>query len=113
MVRSYYLKAAHAVQKRLDVFMWGFDLRELNGDDPRRDPLNVDAGQRLARAAPALRLNEHLSDAHQLRSQSRYAAACRRVREIRSSPASIAAIRMDTVSFASRTRGAKLWLLLK
>ena len=25
---------------------------------------------------------------------------------------SIAAIRIDTVSFASRTRGAKLWLLL-
>jgi ATP-dependent DNA ligase len=35
------LKAAHAVQKRLDVFMWDFDLRELNGDDLRRDPLNV------------------------------------------------------------------------
>ena len=52
MVRSYYLKAAHAVQKRLDVFMWDFDLRELNGDDPRRDPLNVDAGQR-ARASGA------------------------------------------------------------
>jgi hypothetical protein len=39
------LKAAHAVQKRLDVFMWDFDLRELNGDDLRRDPLNVDARQ--------------------------------------------------------------------
>ena len=51
MVRSY-LKAAHAVQKRLDVFMWDFDLRELNGDDLRRDPLNVDARQR-ARASGA------------------------------------------------------------
>ena len=48
----YYLKAAHAVQKRLDVFMWDFDLRELNGDDLRRDPLNVDARQR-ARASGA------------------------------------------------------------
>jgi hypothetical protein len=51
MLRSY-LKAAHAVQKRLDVFMWDFDLRELNGDDLRRDPLNVDARQR-ARASGA------------------------------------------------------------
>ena len=50
MVRSY-LKAAHAVQKRLDV-LWDFDLRELNGDDLRRDPLNVDARQR-ARASGA------------------------------------------------------------
>ena len=49
MVRSY-LKAAHAVQKRLDL--WDFDLRELNGDDLRRDPLNVDARQR-ARASGA------------------------------------------------------------
>jgi hypothetical protein len=65
MVQSY-LKAAHAVQKRLDVFMW---------------------------------------DADQLRSQSKYPADCRRVREIRSSPVSIAAIRMDTVSFASRDKG--------
>jgi len=51
MVRSY-LKAAHAVQKRLDVFMWDFDLRELNGDDLRRDPPNVDDRQR-ARASGA------------------------------------------------------------
>ena len=91
MVRSY-LKAAHAVQKRLDVFMWDFDLHELNGDDLRRDPLNVDARQRARASGAGLRLNEHLSDAHQGRSQSKYPAACRRVREIRSSPASIAAI---------------------
>ena len=51
MVRSY-LKAAHAVQKRLAVFMCNFDLRELDGDDLRRDPLNVDARQR-ARASGA------------------------------------------------------------
>jgi hypothetical protein len=37
---------------RLDVFMWDFDLRELNGDDLRRDPLNVGARQR-ARASGA------------------------------------------------------------
>ena len=53
MVRSY-LKAAHAVQKRLDVFMWDFDLRELNGDDLLRDPLNVDARQRARTSGAGL-----------------------------------------------------------
>ena len=46
-----------------DVFMWAFDLIELNGDELRRDPLNVrkaTLGSVLARAAPGLRLNEHL-----------------------------------------------------
>ena len=46
-----------------DVFMWAFDLIELNGDDLRRDPLNVrkaTLASVLARAAPGLRLNEHL-----------------------------------------------------
>jgi len=45
------------------VFMWGFDLIELNGDDLRRDPLNVrkaTLASVLARAAPGLRLNEHI-----------------------------------------------------
>jgi bifunctional non-homologous end joining protein LigD len=42
--------------------MWAFDLIELNGDDLRRDPLNVrkaTLASVLARAAPGLRLNEH------------------------------------------------------
>ena len=46
-----------------DVFVWAFDLIELNGDDLRRDPLNVrkaTLASVLARAAPGLRLNEHL-----------------------------------------------------
>src|SRR6202040_3261059 len=46
-----------------DVFMWAFDLIELDGDDLRRDPLNVRKvalASVLARAAPGLRLNEHL-----------------------------------------------------
>jgi ATP-dependent DNA ligase len=46
-----------------DVFMWAFDLIELNGDDLRRDPLNVrkaTLASVLVRAAPGLRLNEHL-----------------------------------------------------
>jgi ATP-dependent DNA ligase len=45
------------------VFMWGFDLIELNGDDLRRDPLVVrkaTLASVLARAAPGLRFNEHL-----------------------------------------------------
>jgi bifunctional non-homologous end joining protein LigD len=47
------------------VFMWSFDLIELNGDDLRRDPLVVrkaTLASVLARAAPGLRFNEHLDD---------------------------------------------------
>jgi bifunctional non-homologous end joining protein LigD len=46
-----------------DVFMWAFDLIELNGDDLRRDPLAVRKAtleRVLARAASGLRFNEHL-----------------------------------------------------
>jgi bifunctional non-homologous end joining protein LigD len=46
-----------------DVFMWAFDLIELNGDDLRRDPLAVRKAtleRVLARAAAGLRFNEHL-----------------------------------------------------
>src|SRR3984893_2751999 len=48
-----------------DVFMWAFDLIELNSDDLRRDPLNVrkaTLASVLARAASGLRLNEHLDN---------------------------------------------------
>jgi bifunctional non-homologous end joining protein LigD len=48
-----------------DVFIWAFDLIELNGDDLRRDPLAVRKAtleRILARAAPGLRFNEHLDD---------------------------------------------------
>jgi bifunctional non-homologous end joining protein LigD len=47
------------------VFLYAFDLIELNGDDLRRDPLNVrkaTLASVLARAAPGLRLNEHLDE---------------------------------------------------
>jgi bifunctional non-homologous end joining protein LigD len=47
------------------VFMWGFDLIELNGDDLRRDPLAVRKATLvdvLARAAPGIRFNEHLEE---------------------------------------------------
>ena len=46
-----------------DVFLYAFDLIELNGDDLRRDPLAVRKATLvsvLARAAPGLRFNEHL-----------------------------------------------------
>jgi ATP-dependent DNA ligase len=47
------------------VFMWAFDLIELNGDDLRPDPLAVrkaTLASLVARAAPGLRLNEHLAE---------------------------------------------------
>jgi ATP-dependent DNA ligase len=46
-----------------DVFMWAFDLIELNGDDVRPDPLAVRKAileRILARAAHGIRFNEHL-----------------------------------------------------
>jgi ATP-dependent DNA ligase len=48
-----------------EVFMWAFDLIELNGDDLRRDPLQVrkaTLASVLARAAPGLRFNEHMEE---------------------------------------------------
>ena len=45
------------------VFLYAFDLIELNGDDLRRDPLEVrkaTLASILAKAAPGLRFNEHL-----------------------------------------------------
>ena len=45
------------------VFLYAFDLIELNGDDLRRDPLQVRKATLtsvLAKAAPGIRCNEHL-----------------------------------------------------
>jgi bifunctional non-homologous end joining protein LigD len=45
------------------VFMWAFDLIELNGDDLRRNPLEVrkdTLASVLSRAEMGIRLNEHL-----------------------------------------------------
>jgi ATP-dependent DNA ligase len=45
------------------VFLYAFDLIELNGDDLRRDPLEVrkaTLASVLAKAAPGLRFNEHI-----------------------------------------------------
>jgi ATP-dependent DNA ligase len=45
------------------VFLYAFDLIELNGDDPRRDPLQIrkaTLASILAKARPGIRLNEHI-----------------------------------------------------
>ena len=45
------------------VFLYAFDLIELNGDDLRRDPLEVrkaTLASILAKARPGLRFNEHI-----------------------------------------------------
>jgi hypothetical protein len=45
------------------VFLYAFDLIELNGDDLRREPLAVrksTLASVVAKASPGLRLNEHL-----------------------------------------------------
>jgi bifunctional non-homologous end joining protein LigD len=45
------------------VFLYAFDLIELNGDDLRRDPIEVrktTLASVLTKAAPGLRLNEHI-----------------------------------------------------
>ena len=52
-------------QHDASVFLYAFDLVELNGDDLRRDPLAVrkaTLASLLARAAAGLRLNEHLDE---------------------------------------------------
>jgi bifunctional non-homologous end joining protein LigD len=45
------------------IFLYAFDLIELNGDDMRRDPFETrkaTLASLLKRAAPGLRLNEHI-----------------------------------------------------
>jgi ATP-dependent DNA ligase len=52
-------------QHDASVFLYAFDLVELNGDDLRRDPLAVrkaTLASLLAHAAPGLRFNEHLNE---------------------------------------------------
>ena len=59
------------------VFMWTFDLIELNGEDLRREPLTVrkaTLASLLSRTGPGLCLNEHL--AHQDGAEV-FAHACR------------------------------------
>ena len=45
------------------MFLYAFDLIELNGDDLRRDPLEVrkaTLASIVARASPGIRFNEHM-----------------------------------------------------
>ena len=45
-----------------DVFLYAFDLTELNGDDLRRDPLEVrkaTLASIVAKASPGIRFNKH------------------------------------------------------
>jgi bifunctional non-homologous end joining protein LigD len=52
-------------QNDASVFMWAFDLIELDGDDLRLDRLEARKGALatlLMRAAPGLRLNEHMDE---------------------------------------------------
>jgi ATP-dependent DNA ligase len=52
-------------QHDASVFLYVFDLIELNGDDLRRDPLAVrkaTLASLLARAGPGLRFNEHMDE---------------------------------------------------
>jgi len=45
------------------IFLYAFDLIELNGDDLRRDPLEVrkaTLGSIVAKASPGIRFNEHM-----------------------------------------------------
>ena len=45
------------------VFLYAFDLIELNGDDLRRDPLEVrkaTLASIVAKASPGIRFNEHI-----------------------------------------------------
>src|SRR6267154_1055945 len=47
----------------VDVFLYAFDLIELNGDDLRRDPLDVrkaTLASLLARTAPGIPFNDHM-----------------------------------------------------
>jgi len=46
-----------------DAFLYAFDLIELNGDDLRRDPLEVrkaTLASIVAKARPGIRFNEHI-----------------------------------------------------
>jgi bifunctional non-homologous end joining protein LigD len=47
------------------IFLYAFDLIELNGDDLRRDPLEVrkaTLASIVAKASPGIRFNEHMED---------------------------------------------------
>ena len=60
-VASFDLVRHHRANER--IFLYAFDLIELNGDDLRRDPLevrNATLASIVAKASPGIRFNEHL-----------------------------------------------------
>jgi bifunctional non-homologous end joining protein LigD len=60
-VASFDLVRHHRANER--IFLYAFDLIELNGDDLRRDPLEVrkaTLASIVAKASPGLRFNEHM-----------------------------------------------------
>ena len=64
-----------------DVFLYAFDLIELNGDDLRREPLDVrkaTLASVLTKTAPGLRLNEHIVP-HRVRARRQDGARGHRV----------------------------------
>ena len=55
------------------MFLYAFDLIELNGDDLRRDPLQLRKAtlvSTLARAGPGIRFNEHMNATTELPSSA-------------------------------------------
>jgi bifunctional non-homologous end joining protein LigD len=62
-VASFDLVRHHRANER--IFLYAFDLIELNGDDLRRDPLEgrkATLEMMLAKVGPGIRLNEHMED---------------------------------------------------
>jgi bifunctional non-homologous end joining protein LigD len=58
-----------------DAFLYAFDLIELNGDDMRRDPLEVrkaTLASIVAKARPGIRFNEHIEGIVSKRKDSPY-----------------------------------------
>jgi hypothetical protein len=60
---AFRVSTASATAGTTPAFLFAFDLIELNGDDLRRDPLevsNATLASVLAKASPGLRLNAHI-----------------------------------------------------
>ena len=60
---SFDLIRHHRANESIFLFLYAFDLIELNGDDLRRDPLEVrkaTLASIVAKASPGIRFNEHI-----------------------------------------------------
>src|SRR5215475_11080660 len=56
-----FIRACSLVRVLGSVFLYAFDLIELNGDDLRREPLETHKATLASLLLPGLRLNEHLA----------------------------------------------------